>query len=131
MAQGGVLVHNAAPDGNCGVFQSRHFSESGLGRALHDAAPSFRNAVRVGPKRNVVTVDATVNGARKTLRFKNDPGGMHSVQRFVATHDLMTKRGKSIQVHGIYSERPLCGDLSANCRALLGSYFDEYLSVWH
>jgi hypothetical protein len=123
-------VHNAryAPKG---PVQSQHFSTSAQGRALHESAQSYRQAAKLGPYRNVATADVTVNGVRKTVRFKNDPDAMHSEQRLVAWHKLMTERGKKVDVHGVYSERPPCGPMSANCRETLGNYFGQFLDVWH
>lgn len=114
-----------------GIVTSQHYSGSAQGRALHETAQSYREAAKLGPYRNVATADVTVDGVRKTLRFKNDPSGMHSEQRLVAWHKLMTDRGRKVDVHGVYSERPPCGPMSANCRETLGNYFGQFLDVWH
>jgi len=126
----GVLVHNAYGDSR-GPVESRHFSSSVQGRELHEIAQSYREAAQLGPYRNVATADVTVNGVRKSVRFKNDPSGMHSEQRLIAWHKLMTERGRKIELHGIYSERPPCGPGSADCRDTLGNYFGQFLDVWH
>jgi hypothetical protein len=133
----GVLVHNAGEECELlrnapkGPVQSQHFSTSAQGRALHETGQSYRDAAKLGPYRNVATADVTVNGVRKTVRFKNDPDGMHSEQRLVAWHKLMTERARKVEVHGVFSERPPCGPMSANCRETLGNYFGQFLDVWH
>ncbi len=141
----GILVHNGR-GGRCkgpkakkvrtparltGPVQSQHYSTSAQGRKLHDSAQKYRNAAKFGPYRNIATADVTVNGIRKIVHFKNDPDFMHSEQRLVAWHKLMTDRGNEVIVHGVYSERPPCGAFSANCRETLGNYFGRFLDVWH
>jgi len=126
----GVLVHNACGDFR-GPVESRHFSSSVQGRELHEIAQSYREAAQLGPYRNVATADVTVDGVRKSVRFKNDPSGMHSEQRLIAWHKLMSDRGSNIELHGIYTERPPCGPGSADCRDTLGNYFGQFLDVWH
>ena len=120
----GVLVHNA-------YLTSRFYALSAQGTELHNAAQSYRNAAQLGAFRNVATADVSIDGVRSIVRFKNDPLGMHSEQRLVAWHALLTDRGKLVVVHGVYSERPPCGPMSANCKDLLQTYFGEFLDVWH
>ena len=120
----GVLVHNAC-------LKSQFYALSAQGTELHNAAQLYRNAARLGSFRNVATADVSIDGVRRIVRIKNDPLGMHSEQRLVAWHALLTDRGKLVVVHGVYSERPPCGPMSANCKELLQNYFGEFLDVWH
>ncbi|MFN7767740.1 MAG: polymorphic toxin-type HINT domain-containing protein, partial [Planctomycetaceae bacterium] len=124
----GVLVHNACWDFR-GPVESRHFSSSVQGRELHEIAQSYRESGQLGPYRNVATAEVTIDGLRKSVRFKNDPSGMHSEQRLIAWHKLMSDRGSNIELHGIYTERPPCGPGSADCRDTLGNYFGQFLDV--
>ena len=81
--------------------------------------------------RNFATADVTVDGQAKTARFKNDPKGMHSEQRLVAWEDKMRERGRNVSVQRVYSERPPCGPMSANCRDTLGNRYGKNLEVYH
>lgn len=122
-----------------GPVRSRHYSESLEGRRLHEEAQAFRQRHAGGsnPHRNYVTADVEVNGATRTVRFKNDPHGMHSEQRLVAWQqrmkDRLRKQGKDpdVFVRRLYTERPPCGAMSMNCRDLLGNEYGQYLDVFH
>ena len=78
-----------------------------------------------------ITPDVTVDGVQKTVRFKNDPGGMHSEQRLLSWEQAMKNRGRKVVVNGVYSERTPCGPRSANCADTLGNRFGRHLDVWH
>lgn len=140
----GVLVHNGAGGKSYinlpsdlgparGPVRSQHYSHSPIGTRLHDEAQSFRAMHPDGKNvhRNFATADVTVDGVNRTVRFKNDPDGMHSEQRLVAWHEAMLERGRKVEMRGVYTERPPCGDWSANCANTLGNRYGDDLNVWH
>jgi len=100
-----------------GPVQSRHYSTSPEGLRLHEEAQAYRAVHPEGanPNRNFATADVIVDGIPRIVRFKNDPGGMHSEQRLVAWEAAMQQRGRTVQVRRVYSERRPCGPWSANC----------------
>ena len=116
-----------------GPVQSLHYSSSPEGVRLYNSAEAFRAAHADGanPNRNFFTADVLVDGKARVVRFVNDPGGMHSEQRFVAWDQAMQERGRNVQVHRVYSERPPCGAFSANCADTLGNRYGQNLEVYH
>ncbi len=116
-----------------GPVQSRHFSESPDGIRLHEDAQRFRSSHPDGknPHRNISTADVIIDGERRTVTFINDPGAMHSEQKLVAWEDAMRERGRCVQVERVYTERPPCGPMSANCSDTLGNRYGADLEVYH
>lgn len=130
VGESGVLVHNAYGDG---PVKSKHYSESAEGIRLHEEAQAYRASHPDGENsfRNFATADVLVDGELRTVRFHNDPGGMHSEQRLVAWDNAMRGRGHDIQMLAVYSERPPCGPYSQNCANTLGNRYGENLDVYH
>jgi hypothetical protein len=129
-----VWAHNSeyeAPRTPNGPVESRHYSSSPEGVSLHDEAQAFRDAQGLSPQRNVATANVVVDGNPETVRFVNDPGGMHSEQKLIAWDDAMQARGADVKVLQVYSERPPCGDYSANCANTLGNRYGQNLDVYH
>ena len=120
-------------EGDRGPVHSRHYSSSPDGVRLHNEAQAYRQSHPDGANRhrNFATADVSVNGTTRTVKFKNDPGGMHSEQRLVAWEDAMRKRGKDVSVQRVYTERPPCGPMGANCRDTLGNRYGSNLEVYH
>jgi len=128
----GILVHNnGSMQVPRGAVRSRHYSHSSVGRQLHAEAQAYRARAGFSKGRNIAVADVVVDGVRQTVRFKNDPGGMHSEQRLVSWYQVMLDRKRQVEVLGVYSDRPPCGGLSANCADTLGNFFGEFLDVWH
>jgi hypothetical protein len=88
-------VKDKLSDDAKGSVRSEHYSHSSTGTRLHRDAQAYRAAHPDGanPHRNFATADVTIDGIQTTVRFKNDPGGMHSEQRLVAWVEAMTTRG--------------------------------------
>ena len=134
VGESGVLVHNgyATTEGvPNGPVRSEHYSSSPEGVQLYDGAQAFREAQGLSPQRNVAVADVLTDGKPETVRFVNDPGGMHSEQRLIAWDQAMQERGVSVEVQRVYSDRPPCGDLSANCANNLGNRYGQNLEVYH
>ncbi len=129
----GSHIAMASVYGSRDPVRSQHYSSSPEGIRLHSDAQAYRRVHPDGhnPHRNFATVDVIVDGVPRTVRFKNDPGGMHSEQRLLAWEAAMKLRGRLVQIRRIFSERRPCGPWSANCADTLGNRYGAYVEVYH
>ena len=102
-----------------GPVLSVNYSSSPEGIVLYDAAAAFRAVHPDGsnPYLNFATANVLIDDVPTTVRFVNDPGGMHSEQRLVAWDQAMHDRGTRFKCLASTATPP-CGPSSARelCR---------------
>jgi hypothetical protein len=128
-----VLVHNAGD--LCGFLSERfkHFSTSPAGVRLFNIAKSYR--ALLGGKsiagRNIAVADVIIDGVPKTVKFLNTPKLWHSEERLIKWVELMSSRGKTVEVLRVFSDRIPCGANRVNCAQKLLDAFGPEVDVYY